>query len=184
MARANSSGTSALTRAVAARSVTVPTMRRRMAVSASPQKICVTRRRTMPRSGWPSVVVWSARSSRDRVVVPVDGERDLGNEHAAETRMTGPGGTGAPSARAGRDGRPVHDRLAPSLEFAGESADAQSQRVQADEALGVALVVDRVLLEGREGLAVERARRLAADDLHRPLEQLEPHGAHHVLLAL
>ena len=44
MARANSSGTSALTRAVAPSSATVPTIRRRIGASASPQKICVTRR--------------------------------------------------------------------------------------------------------------------------------------------
>ena len=57
MARANSSGTSALTRAVSASSATVPTIRRRSAGSASPQKILRTRRSAAPRSIWPVLVV-------------------------------------------------------------------------------------------------------------------------------
>ena len=68
---------------VAARSVTVPTMRRRMGPSASPQKIWATRRSTKPRSGWSPVVVCSARSSRDKVLASVHGKRDPGYKHAA-----------------------------------------------------------------------------------------------------
>jgi hypothetical protein len=43
-------------------------------------------------------------------------------------------------------------------------AEAQAQGVQLDEALGVALVVDRVFLKGDVGEAVEAVRRLSADD--------------------
>src|SRR5579885_1127320 len=60
----------------------------------------------------------------------------------------------------------------------------QAQRVQLDEALGVALVVDFVLLEGDMGEAVEGLRRLAADDAHAALVELEPDRALDMLLAL
>src|SRR5205823_9794784 len=62
--------------------------------------------------------------------------------------------------------------------------EAQAQRVEADEPFGVTLVVDRVLLEGDVGEAVEASRRLPADDTRRALVELHPHGALDILLAL
>src|SRR5262249_25641558 len=62
---------------------------------------------------------------------------------------------------------------------------AQAERVELDEALGVALVVGAgVLLEGDVREAVEGVRRLAPDDARRALVELEPHGAGDALLAL
>ena len=57
--------------------------------------------------------------------------------------------------RPARQRRPLRSRSHSPSALAGQRADPQAQRVEADEALGVALVVDRVLLEGGEGLAVE-----------------------------
>src|SRR3989442_12129107 len=54
---------------------------------------------------------------------------------------------------------------------------AQAQRVEADEAFGVALVVGGAFLEGHEILVVERIFALAADDRHIALVELEPHPA-------
>src|SRR5512135_3185283 len=50
----------------------------------------------------------------------------------------------------------------------------QAQRVELDEAFGVALVVDRILLEGDVRLAVEAVGRLPADDACRAFVELEP----------
>src|SRR5579862_519251 len=61
---------------------------------------------------------------------------------------------------------------------------AQPERVQFDEALGVALVVDLILLEGDVREAVEALRRFAPDHAGKALVELEPHGALDALLAL
>src|SRR5512143_2860114 len=64
-------------------------------------------------------------------------------------------------------------------------AQAQAQRIQLDEAFGVALVVGPlVVLEGNRLHRVERLRRLAADHGRVALVELEPHRAADVLLAL
>ena len=47
--------------------------------------------------------------------------------------------------------------------------ETQPQRVELDEALGVALVVDLIGLEGDMREAVERFRRFAPDDARLPL---------------
>src|SRR3989442_1246512 len=52
----------------------------------------------------------------------------------------------------------MRTRSAPEV---AQSADLQAQGAQVDEALGVALAVDAVGLEGREGRPVERAGRAA-----------------------
>src|SRR5262249_45152573 len=62
---------------------------------------------------------------------------------------------------------------------------AQPQRVEPDEAGGVALVVgNRTFLEGDEILIVERIRALAPDHADASLVELEPHIAGHVGLRL
>src|ERR1700732_2088886 len=61
--------------------------------------------------------------------------------------------------------------------------EAQAQRLQANEALGVALVVDLVLLEGDVRQAVEAVRRLPTDDPRQPLVELQPDPALDLLLA-
>src|SRR6516162_5086318 len=61
---------------------------------------------------------------------------------------------------------------------------AQAERVEPDEAVGVALVVDRVLLERDMAEAVEAFRRMPADDPDRALVELEPHHPLDTLLAL
>src|SRR5260221_14462875 len=68
--------------------------------------------------------------------------------------------------------------------FARRLGEPEAQRVELDEALGVALVVDHVLLEGDMGEAVERLRRLAADDPDMALIELEAHRALDMVLAL
>src|SRR5713101_5676930 len=62
--------------------------------------------------------------------------------------------------------------------------EAQAQRIQPDEALGIALVVDRVFLEGDMAEAVEAFGRLPADDAGRALVELEAHDPLDILLAL
>src|SRR5438128_6306046 len=62
--------------------------------------------------------------------------------------------------------------------------EAQAQCVEADEAVGVALVVDLVFLEGDVGQAVEAVGRLPPDDPRQPLVELEPNAARDLLLAL
>src|SRR3712207_2531902 len=63
--------------------------------------------------------------------------------------------------------------------------DAQAQRVQLDEAFGVALVVGAgVVLEGNDLVRIERLWRLAADDRGQALVELEAYGAGHVLLTV
>ena len=52
--------------------------------------------------------------------------------------------------------------------------EAQAQCVEPDEAFGVALVVDRVLLEGDVAEAVEALGRTPADDPNRAFVELEP----------
>src|SRR5665213_998336 len=59
----------------------------------------------------------------------------------------------------------------------------QAQRVEPDEAGGVALVVDLIFLEGDVGEAVERARRFPPDHADMALIELEPHRALDMLLA-
>ena len=62
---------------------------------------------------------------------------------------------------------------------------AQPQRVELDEARGVAVVVgDGALLEGDEVLVVERIGALAADDVDAALVELQPHLAGDQFLAL
>jgi len=65
-----------------------------------------------------------------------------------------------------------------------QRADLEAERVQVDEALGIALPVDRVGLERREVRAVERARRAASGHRSRCLVELEPDRPRHVLRAL
>src|ERR1700733_6669397 len=61
----------------------------------------------------------------------------------------------------------------------------QPQRVEADEAFGVALVVgDLAVLEGDEVLIVERIFALAADHAGIALVELQPHAAGDKFLAL
>jgi hypothetical protein len=62
--------------------------------------------------------------------------------------------------------------------------EAQAQRVEPDKAFGVALVVDRVFLEGDVTEAVEALRRPPADEVGRALVELEPHRTLDLLLAL
>src|SRR6516164_1936630 len=74
-------------------------------------------------------------------------------------------------------------------EAAGSTAitpcrEAQAQRVEPDKAVGVALVVDRVLLEGDVAEAVEALGRPPADDADQALVELEPYDALDMLLAL
>src|SRR3546814_4503777 len=62
---------------------------------------------------------------------------------------------------------------------------AQAERVELDEARRVALVIGaRIVLEGHDLLAVERIRRLAADDMDAALVELQADGARHLLLAM
>src|SRR6266404_3776247 len=70
------------------------------------------------------------------------------------------------------------------LSSAASGGEAQAQRVEADEAFGVALVVDRILLEGDVAEAVEALRRPSADHPSQALVELEPHDARDILLAL
>src|SRR5262249_11551885 len=67
-----------------------------------------------------------------------------------------------------------------SIPLCGE---AQAQGVEADEAFGVALVVDRILLESDMAEAVEAPWRTAADHADQALVELEPHHAFDMLLA-
>src|SRR5690606_33148328 len=60
--------------------------------------------------------------------------------------------------------------------------DAQAQGVELDEAVGVALVVDAVLLEGDDVLAVKAVRRAASEDRHGALVELHPYVAGYRLL--
>src|SRR5205085_6909237 len=62
--------------------------------------------------------------------------------------------------------------------------EAEAQRLQPDKALGVALVINLVFLEGDVREAVEAVRRLAPDDLRQPLIELQPHPAFDLFLAL
>src|ERR1700730_18677868 len=62
--------------------------------------------------------------------------------------------------------------------------ETQAQRIEPDEALGVALVVDRVLLKGDVAEAVEALRRPPADNPGRSLVELEAHDPLDILLAL
>src|SRR5439155_12112375 len=62
--------------------------------------------------------------------------------------------------------------------------EAQAQCVEPDEAVGVALVVDLVFLEGDVGQAVEAVRRLPPDNPRQPLIELEADPALDLLLAL
>ena len=59
----------------------------------------------------------------------------------------------------------------------GQGADPQPQRVQPDEAFGVALVVDLVLLEGGEGQAVEACSATCGRPPGGALVQLQPDRA-------
>src|SRR5829696_5456037 len=61
----------------------------------------------------------------------------------------------------------------------------QPQRVELDEAGGVAVIIgDGPLLEGDEVLAVERVRALAPDQVDAALVELQAHAAGDRLLAL
>src|SRR3546814_4823700 len=62
--------------------------------------------------------------------------------------------------------------------------EAQAQRVQLDESLGVALVIDGVFLEGHMLHRLERVGRLAAFDDDVALVELQAHRAVYPLLAL
>src|SRR5204863_10036882 len=59
---------------------------------------------------------------------------------------------------------------------------SQPERVELDEAFGVALVVDRVGLEGREPLLVERVRRATTDNDDASAVELHARLARHGLL--
>src|SRR3546814_9960175 len=61
--------------------------------------------------------------------------------------------------------------------------EAQAQRVQLDESIGVALVIDGVFLEGHMLHRVERVGRLAAFDADVALVELQAHRAVYPLLA-
>src|SRR5256714_1614134 len=61
---------------------------------------------------------------------------------------------------------------------------SQPKRVELDEAFGVALVVDRVGLEGREPLLVERVRRATTDDDDVAAVELHARLARHAILRL
>src|SRR4029453_2569600 len=63
-------------------------------------------------------------------------------------------------------------------------ADLQPERVQVDEAFGVALPVDGVGLERGEVHPIEGSRRTAAGDRGDALVELEPHGPGDVARAL
>src|SRR5947207_11839969 len=62
--------------------------------------------------------------------------------------------------------------------------EAEAQCLQADKALGVALVVNLVFLEGDVRQAVEAVRRLPPDDRRRALIEFQPHTPLDLLLAL
>src|SRR6478672_13649296 len=72
----------------------------------------------------------------------------------------------------------------PLLALVAAGGEAEAQRLQADKALGVALVVDLVFLEGDVRQAVEAVRRLPSADARQPLIQLQPHPPFDLLLAL
>src|SRR5947208_9468026 len=72
----------------------------------------------------------------------------------------------------------------PLLALVAAGGEAQAQCLQADKALGVALVVNLVFLEGDVREAVEAVRRLSPDDLCGPLVQFQPHTPLDLLLAL
>src|SRR5260370_34346056 len=55
------------------------------------------------------------------------------------------------------------------------SSQSQSQRVQFNEALSVTLVVDRVCLERRDALVIQRIRRTPADDDYIAAIKLQSH---------
>src|SRR5258708_15545040 len=66
-----------------------------------------------------------------------------------------------------------------------QAAQAEPERIQLDEAFGVALVVGAgIFLEGDVLHGVERLGRLAADHRGVALVELQPHRAADVLLAL
>ena len=65
---------------------------------------------------------------------------------------------------------PPHFRLA--LFCFASGGKAQAERIEFDEAFGVALVVDGVLLEGDVGEAVEALGRFSADHPRRALVEL------------
>src|SRR5260370_20352278 len=71
-----------------------------------------------------------------------------------------------------------------ALAISAPPRQAQAQGVQLDKTFGVALVVDRVLLEGDVAEAVEAPGRPPADDSDRSLVELQPHDAFDILLAL
>src|SRR3546814_20791613 len=78
--------------------------------------------------------------------------------------------------------RPLRDV---SVKLPAPGLDPQPQRVEADEAGGVALVVAaRPFLEGDEILVIERQRTLPADHRGVALVKLHSDGAAHMLLAL
>src|ERR1051326_4872521 len=62
--------------------------------------------------------------------------------------------------------------------------EAEAQCLQPDKALGVALVVNLVFLEGDVREAVEAVRRLSPDDARQPLIEFQPHPSFDRLLAL
>src|SRR5215813_9632925 len=63
-------------------------------------------------------------------------------------------------------------------------ADAEAQGAEVDEALGVALAVHLVGLEGDEVRAIQRSRGSPAGDRDRAFVELESHGAGDVALNL
>src|SRR5205085_9900158 len=62
--------------------------------------------------------------------------------------------------------------------------EAEAQCLQPDKALGVALVVNLVFLEGDVREAVEAVRRLSPDDRRRTLIEFQPDATLDLLLAL
>src|SRR6185436_3458403 len=92
------------------------------------------------------------------------------------------GGHGEPSLRAVA---PVVSRDSPGLRLPPRPLrrDPEAQRVEPDEAGGVALVVAaRAFLEGHEVLVVERQRAPPADDGRIALVQFELHDSGNMLL--
>src|SRR5687768_4641331 len=87
--------------------------------------------------------------------------------------------------RARVEGSPRSRDSAPSALLAAAALEqTQAQRVELDEAGGVALVVDLVFLEGHVRQAIEALRALAADHDAIALIELQAHGAFDMLLAL
>src|SRR5262249_3660360 len=94
----------------------------------------------------------------------------------------------SPKARPGNSAgvRATCTRMEPAeLPIAvAERPDLEPERVQVDEALGVALAIHAVRLEGHEVRAVERPRRLPARHRDGALVELQPDGPRHVALHL